>query len=182
MSHVYAALASIPIGIALFIGARWVWFRYRSIPYAKSVLISDAWLFSACGSVFPFFDAFLPLLEQLCLTAGQQRALQPFFIVPAIFASLAVLGIMFGNFEARKFGASVLVFALLVIGGFRVIIGNEPCKREDTDVVVTSPDIEILQLLGWLATAVMVTAAILTIWDFVARKRRERRDRFQSGD
>ena len=182
MSHLYTGLASIAFGIVLFIGVRWAWFCYKSRSYAKSVMISDAWLFGACGSIFPFFDAFLPLLEQLCLTAGQQRALQPFFVVPAMVASLAALGIMFENLETRKISASVLVFALLVIGGLRVVIGNEPCQRADTDIVVTAPDIEILRLLGWLATAVMVTAAVLTIWEFIARRRQKRKDRPHSED
>jgi len=178
----YVALFSIPFSIVMFLGIRWLWFRYKLVPYSKNVVISDAWLISASFSIFPFFVEIVPLLEQLCLTAGQQSALEPFRILIALWVTLGAVGIFIAGENGRKVSASVLVFALLVGGTFRVVVGNDPCQSEATAIVVKAPDIGLLTIASWVLVAISFTASLLYIWEFVSRKHRERRDRFRSDD
>ena len=175
--ELYAALFSIPFSVVIFLGVRWTWFRYRDTSYSRIVLISDAWLISASASVFPFFAQIVPLLEQLCLTAAQQSALKPFTILIALWVALGAAGLLWGNKDSSKVSVSVVVFALLVGAAYRVVAGNDPCQREAANTVVKAPDIDFLMIASWVLVAVPFAASVLYIWDFVARKLRERRAR-----
>jgi len=178
----YVALFSIPFSIVMFLGIRWLWFRYKLVPYSKNIVMSDAWLISASSSIFPFFVEIVPLLEQMCLTAGQQSALQPFRILIALWATLGAVGILLGGENGRKVSASILVYALLVGASFRVVVGNDPCQSEATAIVVKAPDVELLTIAGWVLVAIPFTASLLYIWEFISRKHRERRGRYRSDD
>lgn len=170
--YFYSSLLGTLTAVVTFIVIRWGWHWYKAETYSKKTLISDAWLAGASGTAVVFVSEILPLLEQLCLTAGQQDAIKVFGIIPALIVALCCAGLLFSpDLDDVKIVASMLIFGILTLASVRVVINTEPCQVSEITTLWEVPDLDLWELILTLGFGVGLVASSITIVEHVREKR-----------